>query len=228
MEAMNDDLVGADGNSFLHATSSICIKDKDYAFVVTIRPEGNVVELIPQDMRDPDGNSMALTSLSCNAVYEAVNKKLKNSHVTPISHSLSDASRHITDDKKLKDTLAFERQFGRLFRLYLNPTPQALANHRPRSNVPDAGSEKHGQLDSRIERGATKRLKKSPKTDTNDDEEEPANMKANASINKYFTNGNCPSTEGLEDNDDAAEIDCDTNAETMSFAQKSTLFQQSL
>lgn len=112
MEARNDDQDRADGNRFLHATS---ISDNDYAFVVMVIPARFAVELCLQDMCGPDENSTELTSLSLKVLYTAVNKKPNNLHVTPISHSLSDLSRHITDDNQLKETLAFERQYSKLF-----------------------------------------------------------------------------------------------------------------
>ena len=257
---MDDDLVVA--------TTSPSIPNIHYVFVVTIIPSGKVLSLRLRDICEPDGNSIELTSLSLKALYAAVNKKLTDLHVTSISHSLSDPSRHITNDDQLQKVLAFEGEYTKLFRLYLNPTPQAFVNHNPHeqnlhskvpnpqgitmispptiicqptssilshaaAKVPDARSKKHGQPDRPNGQGATKKLKDSAKTiidiidDNNDEGEEPANVKANTSISKDVANGNCPPIEDQEDND-AAEIDCDANAETMSFAQKSTLFQQSL
>ena len=113
-------VVLANSNRFSHAASPT---SNDYGFVVTIRPHETTVSLILRDICEPDGSRTKLTSLK--ALYTAVNKKLTNLDVTPTSYSLSDLSRHITDDDQLQQVFAFERQYTRLFRLFLDPIPGA-------------------------------------------------------------------------------------------------------
>lgn len=142
---MDDDLVVA--------TSSTS-NDNDYGFVVTVRPGGNAVSLRLKDICEPDGNSTELTSLRREALYEAVNKKLNDPHVTPDSHCLSDLSRHITDDDKLQKVLAFEGQYIRLFRWFLNPTLQELASpHHHEQNLPPTEAYEDDSAESEWEGG---------------------------------------------------------------------------
>ncbi|MCJ1349374.1 hypothetical protein MMC31_007614 [Peltigera leucophlebia] len=145
MNAMDDDLVVA--------TSSTS-NDNDYGFVVTVRPGGTAVSLRLKDICEPDGNSTELTSLRREALYEAVNKKLNEPHVTPDSHCLSDLSRHITDDDKLQKVLAFEGQYIRLFRWFLNPTLQELASpHHHEQNLPPTEAYEDDSAESEWEGG---------------------------------------------------------------------------
>lgn len=120
MEDMDDDLVVAT------TPPSIC--DNDYGFMIMVKPTKNTVALSLQDICEPEENSTELTSLSRRAIYAAVNKKINGLDVTPASHSLSDSSKYIMDDDQLQKVLAFEKQYVRIFRWILNPTPQAFVN----------------------------------------------------------------------------------------------------
>lgn len=104
MEATDDDL--AVEMSFTSTS------DNDYGFLVTIRPTENTVKLSPQDICEPNGK---LIPFSRKALYAAVNKKLKDLHVTVDSHILSDTSRIITDNCQLQKALEFDREYSRLF-----------------------------------------------------------------------------------------------------------------
>lgn len=108
MEAMDEDLVVANSNSLPHATSSTSIGDYEYGFVMTIRPTIKTVSLTLRDICEPDGNSTESASLSRKALYPAVNKKVNDLDVTPISHSLSDWARDIVDDDQLQELFELE------------------------------------------------------------------------------------------------------------------------
>lgn len=102
----------------------------DYSFVLTIRPSGRTISLHLQDIRELDGSSMRLTTLTCTALYAAVNKEVNGLHVTPTSHSLSDLSRRQTlDDDQLQGIFKYEGQHEKLFRFFLDPNPDASVNH---------------------------------------------------------------------------------------------------
>lgn len=122
-----------------------------------------------------------------------------------------------------------KKEYGRLFRWFLNPTGQEFVNHHPHnqnlhSNVTDPKSKKHELPDCPNKQGAIKKLKKSPKSD---DGKDSGNVKANISnISEDFADRNCLLTESHEEYD-AAE-DCGANIDTISFAEKYILFQQSL
>ena len=125
---MAEGIVFPISNDYLDAASSKDISENVYGFVVTIRPSGRAVSLSLQEICDPDGSNAELTSLSCTALYAAVNKKLNDLHITPTSHSLSDSSRNIMDDDQLKNVLAYERRYEKLFRFYLDPYREASVN----------------------------------------------------------------------------------------------------
>lgn len=125
---MDDDLVVATSSSST---------DSNYGFIVTVRFTKYVVVLTMQDICELNGHSIELASLSCQALFAAVNKTLNDLHITPDSHRPSDASRFITNDDQLQKVLAFERRYGRLFRWFLNSTPQALiSHHHHKHNLP--------------------------------------------------------------------------------------------
>ena len=113
----------------------------DYGFVLTIRPSGRTVSLHLRDIREPDGSSTRLTTLTCTALYAAVNKEVNGLHVTPTSHSLSDSSRGQTlDDDQLQGVLKYEGQHEKLFRFFLDPNPDASVNHHAVSDLPSDDS----------------------------------------------------------------------------------------
>lgn len=125
-----NELVTANSNSFPDATIPTH-GDSSYGFVVAVRPTGQAVSLRLQDICELDGSSIGLHSINRTALYAAINKNLNGLRVSPSSHTLSDWSRLIKDDDELREVVAFEREFGNLFRWFLDPIPGASVNDHP-------------------------------------------------------------------------------------------------
>lgn len=127
-DSMDEGIVVPVSNDSPNAPSSEVIS---YAFVVSVSEmhSGRVVSLRLQDICEPDGSDPKLTSITCAAIYAAVNKQLDDIHVTPTSHSLSSSSRYISNDDQLQSLLGFEGEYDQLFRLYLDRHPDASVNH---------------------------------------------------------------------------------------------------
>lgn len=139
-EAMDEGIIHI-SNSSVDAASFTDINYNDCAFVLTVMPSCETVSINLRDICEPDGGSAKLTTLTCKALYDAVNEDLNKEHVTPTSHSLSDSSRSITDDDQLQELLALERPYQKLFRFYFDPNPDASVNHaHPKSKSPDCQS----------------------------------------------------------------------------------------
>lgn len=129
LATMDEGIVAPIGDSSLGAVSSNDISDNNYSFVVTLRPSGKTISLELRDIYEPDGSSAGLTTLSCTTLYAAANRKLNDLHVTPASHSLSDRSRYILSDDQLQKVLAFEGQYQKLFRFFLDPNQYAASSN---------------------------------------------------------------------------------------------------
>lgn len=111
----------------------------------------------------------------------------------------------------------------------MNFTRQEFVNHYPHnqnfhSNVTNIKSKKHKLSNCPNKQGATKKLKKSLKSD---EREDLSNVKANTSnINEDFANSNCLLIKNHKQYYIAK--DCKANINIIFFAKKFILFQQSL
>lgn len=132
-DSMDEGIVVRVSNDSPNAPSSEVIS---YAFVVSEMRSGRTVSLRLQDICEPDGSDPKLTSITCAAIYAAVNKQLDDVHVTPTSYSLSSSSRYISNDDQLQSLLGFEGEYDQLFRLYLDRHPDASVNHRAVLDLP--------------------------------------------------------------------------------------------
>ena len=127
-EAMDEGIIHI-SNCSLDAASFTDINYNDCAFVLSIMPFAKTIFIHLRDICELDGGSGKLTTLICKALYETVNKKLDELHITPNSHSLSDLLRFIMDDDQLQKILEFDQPYQKLFRFHFNPNPDASVNH---------------------------------------------------------------------------------------------------
>lgn len=68
-----------------------------------------------------DRGSIGLHLINRTALCAAVNQNFNGLRVSSSPHSLSDSSRLFKDDDELREVVAFESQFVRLFRWFLDP-----------------------------------------------------------------------------------------------------------
>ena len=120
----------ANSNSFPDAAIPAHV-NSSYGFVVTVRPTGKSVSLSLREICQLDRRSIGLHSINRTALCAAVNQNLNGLRVSPSSHSLSDSSRIFEDDDELREVVAFESQFVKLFRWFLDPIPGASVNDHP-------------------------------------------------------------------------------------------------
>lgn len=126
---MDEEIVVPISNNTPNAPSSSGISNKSYGFVVTDRFSGKSLSLSLRDICEPDGSDPKLTSLSCMAIYAAVNKQFNDMDATSISHIFLSSLYLISADDQLQHFLEFEEKYDQLFRFYLDLHPNAWVNH---------------------------------------------------------------------------------------------------